>query len=465
MRLFMFEKKNCDFDRFDQEDEYAQSIVTQVADSCINLNTAIIAYSYDAQTMNHFHTYIVTKVIEDGNVSPTLTCSAKGTPLSSNCDCGISWDLNLVTDAREAITTHKDPRPHLAILYHLLVPNLPDHIDTLLFAPQGELSKVPFAALYDSRDDKFLVEKKCVGVIPSFRALQRCFDQQALFEKNFMKLRPPVLAGNPKPMGRSMAPLPGAAEEAEAVAKLWPGVEPVVREHMTKAAVVDGLQTSSLVLIATHGNSIKDDPSDGTLVMQAASGTSSDQQDSEILTGSEISGLEVCAGLVILSACKTGDGTVTREGLLGPGRAVLHAGAPTVITTLWSVDDMGTKELIVDTMREFRQGEKTVNQCLQLAMQKMIKDGKSIYEWASLCILGSPTLRWPLEGDKTQGFNIGKLSREIHDVRVDEGKIGGKSNSRPQLLRWITSGSIMPALEVTHRPTNCVNHVIEAVGC
>jgi hypothetical protein len=69
---------------------------------------------------------------------------------------------------------------------------------------------------------------------------------------------------------------------------------------------------------------------------------------SETLTPEEITALlgGVHTGLVVLSACQTAKGEVTSEGVFSLWHALLQAGAPAVIVSLWKVDDGSTKALI-----------------------------------------------------------------------------------------------------------------------
>jgi CHAT domain-containing protein len=61
----------------------------------------------------------------------------------------------------------------------------------------------------------------------------------------------------------------------------------------------------------------------------------------------ELLGLDLHARLVVLSACETGLGKLSRgDELVGLQRAFLYAGTPTVVTTLWKVDDRASYELI-----------------------------------------------------------------------------------------------------------------------
>src|SRR5262249_56344891 len=61
----------------------------------------------------------------------------------------------------------------------------------------------------------------------------------------------------------------------------------------------------------------------------------------------EVFALDLHARLVVLSACETGLGKLSRgDELVGLQRAFLYAGTPAVITTLWKVDDRASYQLI-----------------------------------------------------------------------------------------------------------------------
>lgn len=68
--------------------------------------------------------------------------------------------------------------------------------------------------------------------------------------------------------------------------------------------------------------------------------------DEEVLTIAEIDRLEVRSGVVVLDGCHTNEGQKTQEGVLGLGRALLLAGAPMAILTLWTVNDKATFTLV-----------------------------------------------------------------------------------------------------------------------
>lgn len=76
-----------------------------------------------------------------------------------------------------------------------------------------------------------------------------------------------------------------------------------------------------------------------------------------ILTSSEIARLDLSgAGLVVLSACQSGLGDISPEGVFGLPRAFKKSGAGTIVMTLWSVDDTATQHIMTAFYRRMLAG-------------------------------------------------------------------------------------------------------------
>jgi CHAT domain-containing protein len=100
-----------------------------------------------------------------------------------------------------------------------------------------------------------------------------------------------------------------------------------------------------------------------------------------------ISEYNLDADLVTLSACQTGLGQLTGEGLIGFTRAFLTAGARSLLVSLWRVDDQATKELMVSFYRKYLEhGKKGL--ALKHAMAEARKRYPEPRYWAGFTLLG-----------------------------------------------------------------------------
>lgn len=77
--------------------------------------------------------------------------------------------------------------------------------------------------------------------------------------------------------------------------------------------------------------------------------------------------------LVVLSACETALGRYVRgEGLVGLSQAFMGAGVPTLVTTLWKVDDKATANLMIKFYQNIKSGDLPVNEALRQAQMTEI---------------------------------------------------------------------------------------------
>lgn len=58
--------------------------------------------------------------------------------------------------------------------------------------------------------------------------------------------------------------------------------------------------------------------------------------------------MKLNAELVVLSACDTGRGRISGDGVIGLSRSLISAGVPSVLVSLWSVPDAPTAGLMIE---------------------------------------------------------------------------------------------------------------------
>jgi CHAT domain-containing protein len=102
--------------------------------------------------------------------------------------------------------------------------------------------------------------------------------------------------------------------------------------------------------------------------------------------------MEINSYLVVLSACKTAYSSVMEgEGMLGLTRAFFSAGVPSVVASLWSVEDNSTSELMVNFHDRVRKGRMPTN-ALREAQLYLLRETefKNPFFWAPFVLIGNP---------------------------------------------------------------------------
>jgi CHAT domain-containing protein len=103
----------------------------------------------------------------------------------------------------------------------------------------------------------------------------------------------------------------------------------------------------------------------------------------------EIRTLPLNSELVTLSACDTGVGPVGEEGVANIVNAFIEAGAQSVVSTLWEMEDRSTAQLMMAFYRHLSQREGKA-EALREAQLELLKSGDPPYYWAGFELDGEP---------------------------------------------------------------------------
>ncbi|WP_410608300.1 CHAT domain-containing protein [Amycolatopsis sp. lyj-109] len=265
--------------------------------------------------------------------------------------------VRTIVEAAAHRTGHGDSADRLAALLLTPVRDAIRNCTSLFIAPAGALMRLPFAVL--PWEGSVLGAGFPIVVTPSASALEAP-------TAPFVDAGPVVVVGDPADMAIDLVPgrppvpldpLPGARLEATCVARLYPGAELLLGPDATEDRIRPLLSRAPVAHLATHGVLDTDSPL-GSAVLLAAGAA---------LTTADLVGERLGHGLVVMSACHTGEGNVLRgDELLGLSRALFAAGARSAVVTLWAVDDRSAALLMTEFHRRLRAGD-TEPQALRAA--------------------------------------------------------------------------------------------------
>lgn len=302
----------------------------------------------------------------------------------------------------------------------------------LVIVADGALQILPFGALSVSSSPKMnrplIVDHEIVS-LPSasvLSALRKELDERTPAPKTLAVLADPVFtvddprvgkssqkppssdASHPGPKQVLSAPaversrvtskqglrrLMGTRWEAQQITSLLPEDERLMALDFaaSRSRVLSGeLASYQIIHFATHALISDADPSASTVALSQVDEKGVLQNGS--LTLHDIYGLKLRARLAVLSACRTGLGKDVRgEGIRGLAGGFMQAGVPSVIVSLWPVNDRVTAEFMFRFYRlMLGKPEMSAAKALREVQVEMIKDGRwnAAYFWAPFVLQG-----------------------------------------------------------------------------
>ena len=181
-----------------------------------------------------------------------------------------------------------------------------------------------------------------------------------------------------------------SGEEAATAAKLWGG-DYYLNSDATEDRFNEVAGDYRIVHLSTHGIA---DARVGDYSYLAFA-EQKDSIENEFLYVRDLYNTQLNADLVVLSACETAAGELQRgEGIISLARAFAYAGAKSILTTLWVVDDAASKDLTKEFYVQLKKG-KAKDEALRLAKRKHLKVNdntrKHPFFWAAMIGVGDMT--------------------------------------------------------------------------
>jgi len=284
-------------------------------------------------------------------------------------------------------------------LYHELlgpVAELQDHT-TLILIPDGDLHLLPFGAI--PMNGSPAVETYTIATCPSstvFSILRSKQQKEADPPLPYLgvaawvketKAEGPFLRASSGPSEANLQSLPESKKEVETIARDLPRPSTILLgADATKTRFTElPLPQYNVVHLALHGYVDTEYPDRSALIFAPEK----NEPDDGMLQVREIEKLRLNAGLVTLSACDTGVGPVGEDGVDNIVNAFIEAGAETVVSTLWELEDHSTEHLMAAFYSRLSKGEPK-GQALREAQSQLIKEGLQPYYWASFQLVGDP---------------------------------------------------------------------------
>ncbi len=134
-------------------------------------------------------------------------------------------------------------------------------------------------------------------------------------------------------------------KEVESINHIFKG-KVITGSSANRNAFQEDAANCQILHLATHACIDEEDPDQNKIYFS-----------DDYLAGKELYNLDINAELAVLSACNTGSGKLVKgEGLMSLSRAFILSGCPSTLTTLWSVDDCITSQIMSSYYQHLHDG-------------------------------------------------------------------------------------------------------------
>ena len=240
---------------------------------------------------------------------------------------------------------------------------------SLTIIPHDKLSYIPFDALLTQLPDtsvmnfrnlNYLVRDYAINYSYSATLLYDYFDQKKRSSKSLLVFSPKYDSQEPRTdpetaVSYFLSPLPGAKDEVKGISKFISSVS-FVDEQALENTFKEEASEFDILHLAMHTIINDSVPMLSKLVFSKPDQKSTDDG---YLNAYEIYNMKLNARLAVLSACETGSGKLQRgEGVMSMARGFIYAGCPSIVMTLWQVEDKSGVKIMEDFYKYLSKGKR-----------------------------------------------------------------------------------------------------------
>ncbi|MGM0665785.1 MAG: CHAT domain-containing protein [Bacteroidota bacterium] len=185
----------------------------------------------------------------------------------------------------------------------------------------------------------------------------------------------------------SLGNIPGAREEAIYINKLLGG-DLFIDDRATESAFKNNVLKGDIIHLSMHTLLNDREPMYSKMIFDMKADTVEDG----MLNTFEVYNIPFRSKMVFLSSCNTGSGFLqSGEGVMSLARGFFYSGSPSVIMSLWEVDDMSGSEMVKNFYLYLKRGH-TKSRSLRKARMDYLSSADQMrshpYFWSTMVIIG-----------------------------------------------------------------------------
>ena len=262
-------------------------------------------------------------------------------------------------------------------------------VQTILYAPDGQMRYIPLSALYNGR--QWLIEQYRINYLTALSLMDLAPRPQRppqVLAAAFTDSNSQIQIGD---KGFQFGALPAANQEITSVQKALPQTTTLTGTNFTRDKLSNqALQPYNLIHLATHAKLLSQSPAESFILLN----------NNEFISLSEVKNWQLPqVDLMVFSACQTALGGELSNGIeiIGFGYQLQQAKVRSVMATLWEISDQKTSELMQTFYQQLSHHQFRSAESLRQAQIQMLRTGnKSIptihnhpYYWAAFVLIGN----------------------------------------------------------------------------